>query len=127
MKLLAKAIAVGLAAWAWLASGPTALAPDRVVIARGADAIALNAIDVLVIVPDRSLVDHSSDTLLRGKAPGVLGPGLATSWKNVSAPRLPVLWSLEGRLPQNSNNLLMPLDFYTTRRTPLGSQARTSG
>jgi hypothetical protein len=38
---------------------------------------------LLVIVPDRSLVDHISDTLPRWKAPSVLGPWLATSWKNI--------------------------------------------
>jgi len=71
---------------AWLAPGTTARAQgvqDRVVIAGGADVTGMNALDVLVIVPDRSLMDHISDTLLRWKAPGELGPWLATSWKNI--------------------------------------------
>jgi peptide/nickel transport system substrate-binding protein len=71
---------------AWLAPGTTARAQgvqDRVVIAGGADVTGMNALDVLVIVPDRSLMDHLSDTLLRWKAPGELGPWLATSWKNI--------------------------------------------
>src|SRR3954464_14913074 len=58
-------------------------AADRVVIAGGADVTGMNALDVLIIVPDRSLMDHISDTLLRRKASGEIGPWLATSWKNI--------------------------------------------
>ena len=49
---------------------------------RRADVTGLNALDVLIIVPDRSLMDHISDTLLRWKA-RQLGPWLATDWRNV--------------------------------------------
>ena len=52
---------------------------DRIVIAGGADVTGLNGLDVITIVPDRSLMDHISDTLLRWEAPGKLGPWLATS------------------------------------------------
>jgi peptide/nickel transport system substrate-binding protein len=69
------------------------MAQDRVVVAGGADVVGLNALDVLVIVPDRSLMDHISDTLLRWKSPGHIGPWLATSWKNIDART----WELELR------------------------------
>src|SRR3954468_23927674 len=72
-----------LAFCALAATGAPARAQDRVVIAGGADVTGMNALDVLVIVPDRTLMDHISDTLLRWKAPGELGPWLATSWRNV--------------------------------------------
>jgi peptide/nickel transport system substrate-binding protein len=72
-----------LAVCTGLAAGHTAGAQERVVIAGGADVTGMNALDVLIIVPDRSLMDHISDTLLRWKAPGQLGPWLATSWRNV--------------------------------------------
>src|SRR5436190_5139307 len=79
---LLRAIALA-AACAALAAGGPARAQDRVVIAGGADVIGMNALDVLIIVPDRSLMDHISDTLLRWKAPGEIGPWLATSFKNI--------------------------------------------
>jgi peptide/nickel transport system substrate-binding protein len=66
-----------------LTAGGPAYAQDRVVIAGGADVTGLNALDVLIIVPDRSLMDHISDTLLRRSPSGQLGPWLATSWKNI--------------------------------------------
>ena len=66
------------------------VAVDRIVIAGGADVTGLNALDVIVIIPDRSLMDHIGDTLLRWEAPGKLGPWLATSWKLVD----PVTWEL---------------------------------
>ena len=63
------------------------------IVAGGADVVGMNALDVLVIVPDRSLMDHISDTLLRWKSPGHIGPWLATSWKNID----PLTWELELR------------------------------
>jgi peptide/nickel transport system substrate-binding protein len=60
-------------------------AQDRVVIAGGSDAVGLNGIDVIVLSPDRFLMDHIGDTLLRWEKPGQLGPALATSWKNIDA------------------------------------------
>jgi peptide/nickel transport system substrate-binding protein len=71
------------AACAGLVPTAPAQAQDRVVIAGGADVTGMNALDVLIIVPDRSLMDHISDTLLRRKASGEIGPWLATSWKNI--------------------------------------------
>jgi peptide/nickel transport system substrate-binding protein len=58
---------------------------NRVVVAGGADAVGLNGIDVIVLSPDRFLMDHIGDTLLRWEAPGKLAPGLATGWKNIDA------------------------------------------
>ncbi len=76
--------AIGLAAaCAWVGLGGPAHAQDRVVVAGGADVTGMNALDVLIIVPDRSLMDHLSDTLLRWKAPGQIGPWLATSFRNI--------------------------------------------
>jgi peptide/nickel transport system substrate-binding protein len=69
------------------------VAQDRIVIAGGADVTGMNALDVIVIVPDRSLMDHIGDTLLRWEAPGKLGPWLATEWKLVD----PVTWELKLR------------------------------
>src|SRR4051812_10551634 len=60
-------------------------AQDRVVIAGGSDVVGFNGIDVIVLSPDRFLMDHIGDTLLRWEKPGQLGPGLATSWKNIDA------------------------------------------
>src|SRR5579871_5237041 len=60
-----------------------ARAQDRVVVAGGADVTGMNALDVLIIVPDRSLMDHISDTLLRRKPTGEIEPWLATSWRNL--------------------------------------------
>src|SRR5215510_4830933 len=75
---------IGLAAACiWMASSHPVHAQDRVVIAGGADVTGMNALDVLIIVPDRSLMDHISDTLLRWKAPGQIGPWLATSFRNI--------------------------------------------
>jgi peptide/nickel transport system substrate-binding protein len=67
-----------------------ARAQDRVVIAGGADVVGLNGIDVIVLSPDRFLMDHIGDTLLRWEKPGQLGPGLATTWKNID----PLTWEL---------------------------------
>ncbi len=71
----------------------SARAQDRVVIAGGSDVVGLNGIDVIVLSPDRFLMDHIGDTLLRWEKPGQLGPGLATSWKNID----PVTWELKLR------------------------------
>src|SRR5436190_16300233 len=81
-KSLLKIICLVAAGAVLLPHGP-ARAQDRVVIAGGADVTGMNALDVLIIVPDRSLMDHISDTLLRWKGPGELGPWLATSWKSI--------------------------------------------
>ncbi len=58
-------------------------AQDRVVIAGGADAVGLNGVDVIILSPDRFLMDHIGDTLLRWEKTGQLGPNLATGWKNI--------------------------------------------
>jgi peptide/nickel transport system substrate-binding protein len=73
-----------------LALAAPASAQDRVVIAGGADVVGLNGIDVIVLSPDRFLMDHIGDTLLRWVKPGKLGPGLALTWKNID----PVTWEL---------------------------------
>jgi peptide/nickel transport system substrate-binding protein len=86
----ARKLALALASWSLLMSGGPGDAQDRVVVAGGADVVGLNALDVIVTVPDRSLMDHISDTLLRWKAPGVPMPWLATSWKNID----PLTWEL---------------------------------
>jgi peptide/nickel transport system substrate-binding protein len=68
-------------------------AQDRVVIASGVDVVGLDALGVIVLNPDRSLMDHISDTLLRWVAPGKLAPFLATSWSNID----PLTWELHLR------------------------------
>ena len=75
-----------------LAQQPT-VAQYRIVIAGGADVTGMNALDVIVIVPDRSLMEHIGDTLLRWEAPGKVGPWLATDWKLLD----PVTWELKLR------------------------------
>src|SRR5262249_16895559 len=74
---------IGALAATLLAFAVPANAQDRVVIAGGSDVVGLNGIDVIVLSPDRFLMDHIGDTLLRWDKPGQLGPGLATSWKNI--------------------------------------------
>ena len=77
------ACALALAMVLVLAGG--AGAQERVVIAGGADVVGLNGIDVIVLSPDRFLMDHIGDTLLRWVKPGELGPDLATGWRNIDA------------------------------------------
>src|SRR3954454_16863887 len=60
-----------------------AAAQDRVVIAGGSDVVGLNGIDVIVMSPDRFLMDHISDTLLGWEKPGQLGPAFATAGRNI--------------------------------------------
>jgi hypothetical protein len=57
-----------------VAPAPAQTPQERVVIAGGADAVGLNGIDVIVLSPDRFLMDHIGDTLLRWEAPGKLRP-----------------------------------------------------
>lgn len=108
-----------VAVYAWLAPSGSAHAQDRVVIAGGADVTGMNALDALIIVPDRSLMDHISDTLLRWKAPGELGPWLATSWKNIDD----LTWELtlrQGVKFHNGEpfNALAVKFFYDTMNDP---------
>src|SRR4029077_21172033 len=60
-----------------------ARAQDRVIIAGGADAVGMNGVDVIVLMPDRFLMDHLGDTLFRLEKPGQLCPGMALTWKNL--------------------------------------------
>lgn len=73
--ILSLSLAVGMMA------GPASA--DEVVMAGGADILAMNAIDVVVSIPDRMLMDHISDTLLVWEEPGKLGAGLATEWNQI--------------------------------------------
>lgn len=75
------------------ASTAFAQAQSRVVIAGGTDVVGMNAMDVNITVPDRSLMDHISDTLLQWVEPGKLGPWLATSVRNVD----PKTWEIKLR------------------------------
>jgi peptide/nickel transport system substrate-binding protein len=63
---------------------------DKIVISGGVDVVALNGLDIVPIVPDRLLMSHISDTLIRAGKSGKLIPWLATSWRNVD----PVTWEL---------------------------------
>ena len=91
MKLLKRA-AVALVACAsvWTVN---AHAQQRVVIAGGTDVVGMNALDVNITVPDRSLMDHISDTLLQWDEPGKLGPWLATAVRNID----PKTWEIDLR------------------------------
>ncbi len=83
-----------LALWACAAIWTNnAAAQTRIVIGGGADVVGMNALDVNITVPDRSLMDHISDTLLQWDEPGKLGPWLATSVKNID----PVTWEVKLR------------------------------
>ena len=119
LKRLLQSICLAGALCALFNFGDAARAQDRVVVAGGADVTALNALDVLVIVPDRSLMDHISDTLLRWTAPGQLGPWLATSWRNVDS----LTWELtlrQGVKFQNGEpfNAQAVKFFYDTMNDP---------
>lgn len=74
-----RAAAVGLAVCVTAQIGPTS-AKD-LTIAGGVDPVGLNGIDVVILTPDRALVDHLADTLVRFEKPGKIVPSLATSWK----------------------------------------------
>jgi peptide/nickel transport system substrate-binding protein len=58
-------------------------AQDRVVIAGANDAVGMNSVDVIVLSPDRFLMDHIGNTLLRWEKTGQLGPDLATGYRNL--------------------------------------------
>ncbi len=114
-----ESICLAVAVCAFLGLGDAARAQDRVVVAGGADVTGMNALDVLIIVPDRTLMDHISDTLLRWKAPGQLEPWLATSWKNIDD----VTWELtlrQGVKFQNGEpfNAQAVKFFYDTMNDP---------
>ncbi len=66
---------------------------EQVVIAGGTDVVGLNGIDVVVLLPDRSLLDHVSDTLTRWESPGKLVPFVAKSVTNID----PRTWEVELR------------------------------
>ena len=66
---------------------------DKIVISSGVDVVALSGIDVVAIVPDRMLMDHISDPLVRTDANGEIIPWLATSWTNID----PLVWELKLR------------------------------
>ena len=119
LKRLLQSICFAGALCALLNLGAPARAQDRVVVAGGADVTGMNALDVLVIVPDRTLMDHISDTLLRWKAPGQLGPWLATNWRNVDS----LTWELtlrQGVKFQNGEpfNAQAVKFFYDTMNDP---------
>ncbi len=63
---------------------------DKIVISGGVDVVGLNGLDVVAIVPDRMLMDHISDTLIRADRSGKPMPWLALSWKNID----PLTWEL---------------------------------
>jgi peptide/nickel transport system substrate-binding protein len=63
---------------------------DKIVISGGVDVVGLNGLDVVLIVPDRMLMDHISDPLVRTGRDGKLQPWLATSWKSID----PLTWEL---------------------------------
>jgi peptide/nickel transport system substrate-binding protein len=63
---------------------------DKIVISGGVDVVGLNGLDVVLIVPDRMLMDHISDPLVRTGRDGKLQPWLATGWKSID----PLTWEL---------------------------------
>ncbi len=63
---------------------------DKIVMSGGVDVVGLNGLDVVAIVPDRMLMDHISDTLIRIGKSGTAEPWLATSWRNID----PLTWEL---------------------------------
>lgn len=65
-------------------------AQDKVVISGGVDVVGLNGLDVVAIVPDRMLMDHISDPLVRTDRNGKLQPSLALTWKSID----PLTWEL---------------------------------
>jgi peptide/nickel transport system substrate-binding protein len=87
-------VSAGLATTAFAFSMPGGPAQaqqiDQVVIAGGTDVVGLNGIDVVVLLPDRSFVDHISDTLTRWEVTGKLVPFAAKSVTNID----PVTWEV---------------------------------
>lgn len=65
----------------------------RIVISGGVDVVGLSGLDVVAIVPDRMLMDHVSDPLIRTDSKGNLIPWLATSWRNIA----PLTWEIKLR------------------------------
>ena len=75
-------------------------AQEKLVISGGVDVVALNGLDIVPIVPDRMLMNHISDPLIRPGKSGKLRPWLATAWRTVD----PLTWELtlrQGVLFQN--------------------------
>lgn len=66
---------------------------DKVVISSGVDVVSLDALDVVAIIPDRMLMDHITDPLIRTDEHGNLIPWLATSWKTID----PLTWEIKFR------------------------------
>jgi peptide/nickel transport system substrate-binding protein len=92
---------------------------EQIVISGGVDAVGLNGLDVVAIVPDRMLMDHISDTLIRPDKTGKPMPWLATSWKNLD----PLTWELplrRGVKFQNGEpfNAHVVKFFYDTMNDP---------
>jgi peptide/nickel transport system substrate-binding protein len=56
---------------------------DKIVISGGVDVVGLSALDAVAIVPDKMLMAHIADTLLRTDDDGRLLPWLITSWKSL--------------------------------------------
>ena len=91
-----RALNAGMLAGAGLLSSyqlPWAQEVEQIVIAGGTDVVGLNGIDVVVLLPDRSLLDHVSDTLTRWEEPGKLVPFVAKSVTNID----PKTWEVELR------------------------------
>jgi ABC-type transport system substrate-binding protein len=92
---------------------------DKIVISGGVDVVGLNGLDVVLIVPDRMLMDHISDPLVRTGRDGKLQPWLATGWKSID----PLTWELTLRRAVKYQNG-EPFDarsvkfFYDTMNDP---------
>jgi peptide/nickel transport system substrate-binding protein len=59
-------------------------AQDKIVISGGVDVVGLSGLDAVAIVPDKMLMAHIADTLLRTDKDGKLLPWLITSWTPIN-------------------------------------------
>jgi peptide/nickel transport system substrate-binding protein len=66
---------------------------DKIVISSGVDIVSVDPLSVVAIIPDRMLMNHISDQLIKTDEKGELIPWLATSWKNVD----PLTWEVKLR------------------------------
>ena len=86
-------VSVAGAAQLGLTLDARAQSADTIVVSGGADVTGLNGLDVIVIVPDRALMDHIADPILHWEQPGKLTPWLAESYRNLD----PTTWELKLR------------------------------
>ena len=78
--LRAAAAALAITACMWSGHAASETPKDTIILSGGVDITAINPLDTFAVLPDRSLLDHLSDSLMRWATPTKLEPWLAESW-----------------------------------------------